>query len=267
MKRYYKLAAFCILLCGMLSPFYSHSKEPSLSQTVEMKLRSLRDTAGISALSSDYSKQIQNSQILFRGRQAVKYSTVANGSNYWRDGHFIPGSIRYNKKFYDNVYMNVDAFGGNLEIKIANTDISLVLDPHKVEAFSIGKSPFIYLGSEQTLLPQGYYEVLYCGEAILLKGVRKLLMSSVDNMNGVDGIGYDDSNYKMGLATYYKYLPYYWYLRGNEVKRLKRGKQILSIYPKERKAIKNYLHYKYNYTTIDIERYIVEVVSYAESLK
>ena len=267
MKRYYKLAAFCILVCGMLLPILSHSKEPSLSQTVEIKLKRLRDTVGISALVSDYSSRIQSSQILYRGRQAVKYSTVANGSNYWSDGRFMPGSIMYNKKHYDSVYMNIDAFAGNLEIKIANTDISLVLDPEKVEAFCIGKRPFIYMGSEQTLLPQGYYEVLYCGEVVLLKGVRKLLMSSVDNMNGTDGIGYDDPHYKMGLATYYKYLPYYYYLNGNEVKRLKRGRDILAFYPKERRAIKNYLHYKYNYATIDIERYIVEVASYAESLK
>ena len=39
MKRYYKLAAFCILVCGMLLPILSHSKEPSLSQTVEIKLK------------------------------------------------------------------------------------------------------------------------------------------------------------------------------------------------------------------------------------
>ena len=152
---------------------------------------------------AQYMQEAGTLSTLYRGRMPVHYPYVYNGTYYWSTKNFQKGSVLYNGKLYENVYINVDAVRQELQVKLTEKGAPVVLYEDYVSYFTIGKAFFVNLntlGYEDA--PAGYYEIVRDGIKPILQQVKKVLTSRTGNHNG-DEIGYKDPNYNLDIINYF----------------------------------------------------------------
>ena len=132
----------------------------------------------------DYSlfrERAGNASLLFRGHKAYSYEMSFNGTFYWSDPEFREGSVVYNGKTYDDVYLNIDAVRQDLLVRIPGLISNKVLEKQCVEQCTFGGRRYInlqYIYGKQA--PSGYWEVLYDGKAKVIRRVTKTLEQDID---------------------------------------------------------------------------------------
>ena len=136
-------------------------------------------------------QNVSGQDALFRGKMSDRYSSNFNGTPYWDAEGFMPGSILYNGKRYDGVYINVDAALCEVNVKPSPEIAATSPDRNQVSWFTRGGKRFVnlqYLGVEGAR--EGFYEVLFDGNVSLLKRVDKFLHKDTGNHNTEGMIGY-----------------------------------------------------------------------------
>ncbi|MBQ2197822.1 MAG: hypothetical protein II406_03635, partial [Bacteroidales bacterium] len=121
-------------------------------------------------------QNVSGQDALFRGKMSDRYSSNFNGTPYWDAEGFMPGSILYNGKRYDGVYINVDAALCEVNVKPSPEIAATSPDRNQFSWFTRGGKRFVnlqYLGVEGAR--EGFYEVLFDGNVSLLKRVDKFL--------------------------------------------------------------------------------------------
>ena len=168
-----------------------------------------------------YMKESGTLSTLFRGRMPVHYPYLYNGTYYWKTKQFEKGSVLYNGKLYEDVYVNVDAARQELQVKYTEKGFPVVLYEQYVAWFTMGNTSFVSLNSlGYKDAPAGYYEVVRDGERPLLVQIKKVMLSRSGNHNG-DEIGYMDPHYNMDLNNYFSRQSNYYTLEGNHVVKLR----------------------------------------------
>ena len=142
---------------------------------------------------------------LFRGTLSKTYPFRYNGTFYWNEKGFQEGSIMYNGKLYKNVYLNVDAYQGEVLVSTEKGATPIVVFRDQVAWLKMGDMTLLnlrYLGYPGA--PEGFLELVRDGQVPLLRQVRKVLSVDGNDNNGAK-IGYFDPEYDTGLHTYFKY--------------------------------------------------------------
>ena len=140
---------------------------------------------------------------IFRGKLPGVYPYKYNGTYYWDRREFQPGDVMYNGRLYKNVYLNVDAYQGELEVRPLENTSAMVVFRDQVAWFTMGPKTFVnlrYLGYADA--PEGFYEVLRDGEIPLLLRVDKQIRFDGNN-GGLNMIGGDNENYNSQIHNFF----------------------------------------------------------------
>lgn len=164
----------------------------------------------------------EGSASLFRGTLPKSYPFRFNGTYYWEKKQFEEGSVFYNGKLYERVFLNVDAYQGELLVSQEKgiTPVSVFND--QVVWFTMAGKRFVnlrYLG--YTEAEEGFFEIVRDGRIPLLRKVRKNLVTDGNNHNG-EAIGYYDPEYDSSVYTYFKNIVHYYALEDGKVIKLRK---------------------------------------------
>ena len=140
---------------------------------------------------------------IFRGKLPGVYPYKYNGTYYWDRREFQLGDVMYNGRLYKDIYMNVDAYQDELEVRPLTNASAMVVFRDQVAWFTMGTKTFVnlhYLGYAEA--PEGFYEVLRDGETPLLLKVKKQLRFDGNN-GGLNMIGGDNENYNSQIHNFF----------------------------------------------------------------
>ncbi|MBO4923183.1 MAG: hypothetical protein J5382_03565 [Bacteroidales bacterium] len=200
----------------------------------------------ITAIAQDYpeydrfAEEAGEMSMLYRGKQGMSYSFPYNGTYYWYGRDFRRGDVFYNGKLYRNAFVNVNAHLQELLVKEDEDYLPVLVDTGHVEWFTMGDRRFLprdAIGLPS--LPDGFYEVLFDGQAKLYKRVDKILRKDANNRNG-SGIGYDDPNYNDKVQDYFANRVSYYFIKDGEIHSVRKWRGIVSCFPERKKELKRY---------------------------
>ena len=244
MKRYLPIAA-CIVLAGLLSPLLLSAQDD---------YRLFRDAAG-------------NASLLYRGHKAYEYNMAFNGTFYWRGPEYRQGSVIYNGKQYDDVSLNIDAVRQELLVRIPGLTTSKVLERQCVEQCSFGGNRYLnlqYMYGDDA--PSGYWEVLYDGEAKILRRVSKMLEQDIDgrksSLTNYDGL------YRYNVYQTFTYSSVCCYLsEDGKATIVKRRSDMMRLIDKPlRGEVRRHIRrVASDNISLPVEQFCVEAVKYLES--
>ena len=118
---------------------------------------------------------------IYRGPVALAYPfKTYKGTYYAFDKQFEASDVEYNRKWYRNVELNLDACRDELCLSMGGRAI-IVLSKELVGRFVFGGRNFICLKDGISGLDPGYYQVLYDGE----DKVYKKIIKKYDKTDGI----------------------------------------------------------------------------------
>ena len=163
---------------------------------------------------------------IFNGRQASLHSSAPyNGTYFWDSIQFLPGTVMYNGRYYEDLLLNVDASIQELQAREEAGNIAVVLERPYVEFFTIGDHRFVNLQFSDPDAPEGYFEILSGNGVTVYRRVNKTLRFSVENVNG-RYIGYEDPYYNYLLNEYYEFEEKFFISKNGRLSRIGRRKAL-----------------------------------------
>jgi hypothetical protein len=219
---------------------------------------------------SDYGRYMstaQDASILYRGKQAMRYQMLYNGTYLWFPAQFEKGDLVYNGKKYHGILMNIDAFRQELLIKHPNNVVTIVLNGNFVGDFDIGGQPFVNLAAKGFKnAREGYSQVLYKGGASLYKHIEKSFDSDVNLQNGA-AIGYVDPNFRKDVYDFFSQRIFYYLEKDGVLTQVKGSSGITNCFPDKKKEIKKHMKRKGLNFKEDPDAYYVEVMNFIDSMR
>ncbi len=194
--------------------------------------------------------------VLFRGKQANAYERPANGNPYWSSNTFVPGSVVFENRLYDDILVNIDAIAGQVLVRKADNPIAIALPAASVSSITTEDKRFEWIPDTVEGLPEGLYEVIGDSREKIYKHVAKRLQTSSQNMNG-DPIGYVDPGYRSEVNDYYAISKtYYFKDRDGRFSRVKGRSALLRKFPERRGELRKALSAAgYDVPGIDFDAY------------
>lgn len=172
--------------------------------------------------STRYMQEAGPLSTLYRGKLPVHYPYLYNGTYFLESKEFQEGSVYYNGKLYKPVFVNLDASRQELQVRLSDEMVPVVLSQEWVSHFTMGKRLFVNLQYLGYSAPEGYYELVKDGHSPLLVQVKKIFSSHTGNHNGTD-IGYEDPHYDYSLVNYFARQENYYTLEGNKLVKLRKN--------------------------------------------
>ena len=165
---------------------------------------------------------------LFRSRVADNYGNYYNGTYLADTLGFLPGTICFEGKIYENLSFDLDAVLQHVLMQREGSPIILDLGQERVSSFTRGSKTYVNLPSLGYDVPAGFYERVAEGRGVIYKRVSKTLYHLTDLNHDARGfIGYDDPNYRSNLFDYYQLKElWYWIQEDGTVQRLKSKRKI-----------------------------------------
>ena len=111
-----------------------------------------------------YRAEAGGASLLYRGRKAYVHNILFNGTYFWTSPGFRSGTVVYNGKQYDDVFLNIDAARQDLIVRVPGSVLEKVVDERYTESFTMGEDHFLnlrFLCGETA--PEGYWQVLHDG--------------------------------------------------------------------------------------------------------
>ena len=141
---------------------------------------------------------------IFRGKLPALYPFKYNGTYFWSRNAFEKGSVWYNGKQYDDIYLNVDAYKKELQVRPVDDASPVVVFSDQVAWFTIGDVLFVnlqYLGWPEA--PQGFFEVVRDGKTPLLRQVNKSLRFDAHG-HGLHRVGEEMEDFDSSLGDFFQ---------------------------------------------------------------
>ena len=141
---------------------------------------------------------------------------------------FLPGTICFEGKTYENLSFDLDAVLQHVLMQREGSPIILDLGQERVSSFTRGSKTYVNLPALGYDVPAGFYERVAEGRGVIYKRVSKTLYHLTDLNHDARGfIGYDDPNYRSNLFDYYQLKElWYWIQEDGTVQRLKSKRKI-----------------------------------------
>ena len=149
------------------------------------------------------------------------YPFKYNGTYYWQSKEFSPADIFYNGKYYKNVLVNIDANTRNLLVISDLNTLPITLNRDQVVFFRWKGSQFVnlqYLGYPEA--PDGFFELVKDGSIPVFRQIIKVFRSSTRNVNGNNGIGYEDPAYNPAVVDYFEKNESFYAIKEGKVKKI-----------------------------------------------
>lgn len=205
--------------------------------------------------------------LLYRGQKAFVYNIIYNGTYYWTDPMFRPGSVNYRGKTYEDVPLNIDAVRQELLVRLPTGIIEKIVDGKYTPEFSIEGSRFLNLrllyGEE---MPAGYWKVLYDGPVKFLCCVKKHLEQDLDNSKR-DMTGYSGPFRPKVFQAFIQEVSYGCLLIDGSFVPIRRRRDLLRLFePSLRREIRRHVGRDVYGNVIPLERFCPEALKYVESL-
>lgn len=214
-----------------------------------------------------YREKADIASTFFRGRQAVIYPFVFNGTYYWESSQFRKGDIRYNGKLYYDVMLNINAARQELEAKSPNGVFNVLLNSGCVEWFVIDGVKYVnpsFYGWEGA---PGYWQVLYDGKARVLRQVVKTLDRDLEGYYGAQ-LRFNDPNYRADAQYLFVGSEKYCIVaEDGTVTPLPRRSAFLKLYKPYKKSIKRHISGLEERKTLSLGEFLTEAVEYVEGLE
>lgn len=195
-----------------------------------------------------YLQAADGAALLWRGHKAQSYPPLVEGTPWWAETRFMPGSVIYNGKRYESVLMNVDAVQQELLVTGFAGDAQKVLRREGVERFSLGGREFVNLrvlyGAS---MPDGYWQVLYDGREKIFRQVVKTLKKDYSGRRWIEE------------SVTYGHLS-----DGGAWTPLRRRAQLTNLYPQQRKEIRRHIAQLESGGMLPFESYCTAVMSFVE---
>ena len=175
-----------------------------------------------------YARAAGEDMPLLRSRVADSYGNYFNGTYLSDTLGFLPGSLCFEGKTYENLLLDLDAVLQHVLLQQEGSPIILDLGLERVQSFTRGNKTYVNLPSLGYDVPAGFYERVAEGRGVIYKRVSKTLYHLTDLNHDARGfIGYDDPNYRSNLFDYYQLKElWYWIQEDGTVQRLKSKRKI-----------------------------------------
>lgn len=175
--------------------------------------------------------------ILFRGKQALNYSILHNGTPFLDKGEFMVGDITFEGNVYYDVTFKINAHTQRLYVKLMSAPLAVELTPERTSSIVAGDRRFEGVGPG-AVLPEGFYEVFGTGPERVYKLVRKELASSLSDVNG-NSIGYNDPDYRSDVFHYFSIdKTYYFRDAEGQVRRIKGIGALIRQFPDRKRELR-----------------------------
>ena len=167
---------------------------------------------------------------LFRGELAEKYTYRLTGCVYAYSDEFEMGDVVFNGKPYYGLMMNLNAHRGELQVKIVDNGECVVLKQTLGGDFNIGERKYTCLYGPTSVngLADGYYQVIYRGEDMLLKKIYKSVSDKTDFITG---------EITKSFTTRYRY----YLVKDGKVHGIKDGNSLAKFYKEHKSAIRKFI--------------------------
>jgi len=138
--------------------------------------------------------------VLYRGKLPMIYGSKSpnDASTYFAfSTNFLKGGVCFCGKQYSDVALNLNAHTDELYVRDPITGTYIVVNKSFVDSFSLENHRFVHYKSEDhSVLDNGYYEVLYTGNVLLYKKIRKLYFEKTpDALRVVKGFTLEENFY------------------------------------------------------------------------
>lgn len=175
-----------------------------------------------------YARAAGEDMPLLRSRVADSYGNYFNGTYLSDTLGFLPGSLCFEGKTYENLLLDLDAVLQHVLLQQEGSPIILDLGLERVQSFTRGNKTYVNLPSRGYSVPEGFYELMAQGRGAVYKRVSKLLCHLGDLNHDARGyIGYDDPGYRSNLFDYYQHKEsWYWIKEDGAVQRLRSKRRI-----------------------------------------
>lgn len=175
--------------------------------------------------------------ILFRGKQALNYSILHNGTPFLDKGEFMVGDITFEGNVYYDVTFKINAHTQRLYVKLMSAPLAVELTPERTSSIVAGDRRFEGFGPDAAL-PEGFYEVFGTGPERVYKQIQKELSSSLNDVNG-EPIGYIDPRYHDNIHQYFSINTAY-YFRDAEggFKRIRSIGALIRQFPERKRELR-----------------------------
>ena len=204
--------------------------------------------------------------ILYRGRMATDYSFGYNGTYYWENPRFEPGSVRYNGKDYDEVKLNIDAMAQDLLVAFPGTPYALVAVSDCVDSFVMGGRPFIHARRRYgESAPEGYMEVLHDGKAKLYRQVRKKLETDTEGRKA-SYTGYDGPYNPQISSVFVRYSQLYLDDGSGRLVPVRSRRSLLSRFPEWKRQMKRSVAQERKGESLSLDEYCRAALQALEEL-
>ncbi|WP_281323327.1 hypothetical protein [Flavobacterium aestivum] len=181
----------------------------------------------------------KNLEIYNGPRQINYYRTFDKSHSYYSTDNFTLGNVLYNKQYYYDIELKYDVNNDQLVIKPIDeyNYLGIILSKEKTASFTINKRKFVNLNYGNPILPEyinGYYEEIIIGNTLIFyiknQKTRKKIIDNKQTSDGTEQITYDEFTDK---NTYYIKLKNTFYSINSK-------KEIITIFPENKKEIKEY---------------------------
>lgn len=174
---------------------------------------------------NDYMEKAGNRALLYRGKAIKKYHFKYDGTYYAYQEEYLPGTLYYNKKWYSDIYLNLNSHTGELYIKPAIDAVAVGIADELVEKFSMGKMNFVRRDGI-------YYQVIYQGKNALYKQISKLYREEIDHSSQV-GIS--------GFIKLFDEVWNYYFVKDDVLIPVSNKRDFYKLFPSQKKEIKKQL--------------------------
>lgn len=165
---------------------------------------------------------LKHDAAIFRGPVKETYPYYFTGTPYLNKAEFEKTSLKYNRKWYHNVELNLDICRGELCVKVPNSGIIITLDNNLADEFTLNGHKFVNIGNNvagiQNSLCELIYEGVYAG-SLVKEHVKKYTRENRGNI------------------VFYTVTQLY-LVKDNNAYRLKGTRTFLKAYPHLKKEIK-----------------------------
>lgn len=169
---------------------------------------------------------------VYRGPEAVKYPFRYEGTPYAYTESFLSGTLVYNGVFYKGLLLNFNAHRDELHLKMPSSGIVIELDRRIVGEFSFGGRSYVSLIGERAVdgLQEGFYQMLYKGEDMLLKKNAKSFHERLQNGGS-----------SKGAFRFFDPADRYYVIKDGVPVQISKVKHFAKVYKDKKKAVKGFI--------------------------
>jgi hypothetical protein len=185
---------------------------------------------------------------IFNGKEHVGYFAGIEGTAYYQDNDWQPGSVLYRDIYYPQVWLKYDLIQKELIVRHPGNRVAITLYTPRIKSFSIAGKKFIRVTeNDTTCLSPGIYEEIQKGKMDFYILRSKYLLETAT---------------AYGMEREFLVKDLYYVIKDHKCHPVKSKKSIMKLVREKKSAIKADLRKKDLVYRRDIEASLTEIITY-----